>query len=70
MLDAIIACGQFNLCWNLLEYIDKIKRDPTNTNENHQLFVGCEDQILSDWEKFQVNPFWMVDGFNERMNVR
>jgi predicted acylesterase/phospholipase RssA len=70
MLDAIIACGQFNLCWNLLEYIDKIKRDPTNTNENHQLFVACEDSILSDWENFQVNPFWMVDGFKERMNIR
>jgi len=25
MLDVLIACGQFNTCWNLLEYIEKIE---------------------------------------------
>lgn len=56
MLDAIIACGQYNLCWNLLEYIDQIKKDPTNTNSNHQTLIDCEPQLMALWDQFQANP--------------
>ena len=61
MLNTIIACGQFNMCWNLLEYIEKIRRNPINTNEKHHLILDCEDQLLEDWRKFQTNPYWFVD---------
>jgi len=67
MLDSLIACGQFNTCWNLLEYIEKIKKDDSNTNENHKLLISCEPQLKSDWEKFQKDPYWLVREYNEKI---
>jgi len=61
MLNSIIACGQFTICWNLLEYIEKIKKNPINTNDNHKILMGCESQLQNHWEKFKVNPFWMIE---------
>ena len=60
MPDALVACGQFTICFNLLEYIQKIKADPQNTTDNHRFFLDCEAQMLRDWEKFKKDPYWMV----------
>lgn len=54
--DSLIAAGQYTICWNLLEYIETIKKDPSNTNEHHQLILACEEQLRKDWEKFQKKP--------------
>lgn len=51
--DALIAAGQYTICWNLLEYIEKIKADKTNTNEHHRLILDCERQLKEDWERFK-----------------
>lgn len=61
MPDALIAAGQYTICWNLLEYIEDIKKDPTNTNEHHQLIIACEEQLRKDWEEFQKNPLCKLD---------
>jgi hypothetical protein len=60
MLDAIIACGQYNSCWNLLEYIHLLKQNSTNTNATHQQLIACEDQLLQLWNRFQGDPQGMV----------
>jgi predicted acylesterase/phospholipase RssA len=60
MLKALIACGQFTMCWNFLTYIYHLKKCSENSNENHQLILTCEEQFLKDWEKFQKDPFWML----------
>ena len=56
--EALIAAGQYTMCWNLLEYIDNIKRNPENINENHRLIVACEAQLREDWEKFKKDPLF------------
>lgn len=66
MLNSIVACGQFNICWNLLEYIEIIKQDPTNTNENHKALISCEEQLRRDWEMFKIDPFWFVNELNNK----
>lgn len=66
MLDAIIACGQFTMCWNLLEYIDKIKKSNTNTSANIETIIACEEQLQSHWQKFKGNPYWLVSKFNSK----
>ena len=58
--EAILACGQYTLCFNLLEYIEKIEKDPSNLTEAHDLIKACKPQLLEAWEKFQANPQWMV----------
>ena len=61
MPDALIAAGQYTICWNLLEYIEDIKKDPTNTNERHQLIIACEEQLRKDWAEFQQNPLCKIE---------
>ncbi len=61
MLDKLIACGQFTLCWNLLEYINKIKKDNSNTNKKHELLQTCEAQLLNDWNEFNKDPLWLIN---------
>jgi hypothetical protein len=66
MLNSIIACGQFTMCWNLLEYIDDVKNDEANTNQNHQLFIQIEDQLKELWGRFKEDPKWMVGVYTEK----
>ena len=54
--DALIAAGQYNICWNLLEYIEIIKKDPENTGPHHKTILACEQQLRADWEQFQQDP--------------
>lgn len=60
MPQAIIACGQYNMCYNLLDYIEKIEKDPTNLTPAHDLIKSSKPQLLEAWEKFQASPQWMV----------
>lgn len=60
MLDTVIACGQFTMCWNLLEYLRRIKKDGININEKHKKLLECEGQLMDHWRKFKGDPFWLV----------
>lgn len=56
MLDNIIACGQFTMCWNLLEYLDKIEIEMTNTNDNHKALLMCRPELEKRWQEFKIDP--------------
>lgn len=58
--ESLCACGQYNICMNLIEYIYSLKINNDNTNEAHELIMKYEDILRKDWEKFQENPLWMV----------
>jgi len=60
MLDDIIACGQFTICWNLLEYLDKIKANLANTTANHQVLIDCRGELEKLWQQFKANPRFMA----------
>ena len=62
LLDVVIACGQFSICWNLLEYIYRIKADNSNTGAAHNQILALEAEIVDHWRRFNVDPFWMVRG--------
>jgi len=60
--QSLVAAGQYTICWNLLEYIEKSKKDKSNISEQTMKFCAeAEAQIRVDWEKFKVNPLWMVE---------
>lgn len=58
--QSLLACGQYNICMNLIEYIYSLKKNNSNTGEAHETIMKYEDKLREDWEKFQENPFWMV----------
>ncbi|HLP19590.1 MAG TPA: patatin-like phospholipase family protein [Chitinophagales bacterium] len=62
ILDALIACGQFTMCYNLLEYIIELEADYPAVKEDS--VIQClKTELLHDWKLFQVNPKFMVIDF-------
>lgn len=60
MPQTILAAGQYNICYNLLDYIYKIEKDPANITPAHQLIIACKPQLQEAWQRFQQDPQWMV----------
>ena len=60
MPQALLACGQYTMCFNLLDYIEKIEKNQTNLTAAHDLIKYCKPQLLEAWNKFKDNPCWMV----------
>lgn len=58
--EALLSCGQYTICWNLLEYIEKLKTNNNNTNKAHKLIIQCEGQLMKDWEQFQKDPQFLI----------
>ena len=63
--EALLACGQFTICMNLLEYIEKLKKDSQNTTDAHNVLIGYESKLKEDWSKFKTNPYWMAECFTK-----
>ena len=59
--EALIACGQYTICWNLLEYIYRLRRNDENTNEHHDLISALQPQLEADWQRFKDDPYWMLE---------
>lgn len=71
MLDTIIATGQYNICYNLIEYFEKFINNPKYKNdyarypdEIKAALKDLENTLLSDWEKFKQDPYWLVNELN------
>ena len=65
-LDSLIACGQFTACFNLLEYIEKLRAENDYKNypeplkeEINRMYTA----IWEDWTEFKKNPFWFKNKF-------
>ncbi len=58
-LRDITACGQFTMCYNLLEFIlrDAKRRGKAPSGKIRDIF----DRAREDWERFKERPHWMVD---------
>lgn len=59
--EALFTCGQYTICMNLLEYIEKLKINFSNTTETHKQLMGCERQLRSDWMQFQSAPDFLLN---------
>ncbi|MDI1355790.1 MAG: patatin-like phospholipase family protein [bacterium] len=68
MPTTIIACGQFTMCFNLLEYYEKFLRHPKYHKDFEKYSPELKEELeklhaslLCDWKKFKVDPYWMVN---------
>jgi hypothetical protein len=69
MPQSIVACGQFSMCFNLLEYFEKYLWHPRYLKDYDKYsiqqkaaFAELHERLLIDWRKFKKNPYWMVEG--------
>lgn len=58
--QALLAAGQYTVCYNLIDYIDRIKRDSTNLSPAHATIIALRPRLRQLWEKFQEDPHWMI----------
>lgn len=68
MPDALIACGQFTGCYNLLIYIEKTVwgKEYSEGYEKYpeelkRRVENLHKRLLSDWNRFNENPYWLID---------
>ena len=57
---ALMAAGQYTICFNLIDYIDKIQKDPTNLSPAHQTIVALQAKLMDAWNQFKNDPQWML----------
>jgi predicted acylesterase/phospholipase RssA len=67
MLKTLIACGQYTICFNLIEYIEKIILNPKNRaaydaySDDLKVEINTlHTKMLNDWKAFNTDPYWMV----------
>lgn len=60
MPQALMACGQYTVCYNLLVYLEQIQQDPDNLTPAHAALIACKPQLLEAWRQFQANPHYLV----------
>lgn len=63
--QALMATGQYTMCYNLLDYIIKIEQSPENLNDNHKLIISCKSKLQQAWQRFQQDPQWMIKSMLE-----
>jgi hypothetical protein len=74
---SVIACGQFNTCFNLLDYIEKLKtsfegRAPVYDNfsqANKDLVDNLESRLHPLFEAFCRDPFWLYNRLGKEYNI-
>lgn len=64
--QALMAAGQYTICFNLLNYIYKIKKNRANLSSAHQTIIALESKLNEAWAKFQDDPLWMVKKMEEK----
>lgn len=57
--DKIIATGQFTMCYNLLRYLEQLKKAHLPREQRRSLHE-LEKRLITDWEMFQKDPEWLV----------
>jgi len=61
--DSLIACGQFTMCYNLLEYILQIEGYFPEVLQDADI-QQLKKEILADWEMFQKAPGFMINDYS------
>ena len=60
MPEALVITGQYNICWNLLEYIYRLRRNSDNLSPDCQVIIDLQEKLEADWQRFKENPRWMM----------
>lgn len=66
MPSTIIACGQFSMCFNLLEYFEKYLWHPKYQKDYEKYSPELKEQLeflhrqlIADWRRFREDPYWL-----------
>ena len=63
--EALFAAGQYNICWNLLEFIYRLRRNSDNVGDGITDITSLQSKLEADWQRFKENPKWMIPENNK-----
>jgi len=77
MLDDLIACGQFTMCYNLLSYINNFRL----SNQHKQVWDGLtkaqqkaidqlEIDLNEDWNRFKSDPYYLLKMYKDQIKLK
>ncbi len=74
MQQKLIACGQFSLCFNLIDYIENtVKKKPVVWDSldaaTKQDIEDLSQRFKADFNRFIQNPFWLVEENGKRLRA-
>ena len=74
MQNKLIACGQFSLCFNLIDYIENtVKKKPAVWGSldapTKQAIEDLSQRFKADFKQFIHNPFWLVEENGKRLRA-
>lgn len=75
---AVIACAQFTTCFNLLDYIEKLKTAfPPNapvydnfSEADKQLVDNLQQRLSLQFDAFNEDPFWLYNKMGEEFGIK
>jgi hypothetical protein len=66
----IIACGQFTTCYNLLEYIVKLMKNPAAYDAAYlNRLLKLKEQLTNDYTHFKADPFFMYNDSGKEYKI-
>ena len=60
-MQTLIACGQFTMCYELMDYILKLKAEKDNQVKDFTQIDILYKALEADWKSFNKKPLWLVD---------
>ncbi|ASU32906.1 patatin-like phospholipase family protein [Mucilaginibacter xinganensis] len=67
----IIACGQFTTCYNLLEYVNRLIKNPSAYDAAYKnRLLNLQQQLTGDYEHFKTDPFFMYNDAGKTYQIR
>lgn len=60
-METLIACGQFTVCYELMDYILNLKADNDNQIGDFSEIDILYKTLEADWKSFNNKPLWLVD---------
>ena len=74
-LDKLIACGQFSLCFSLMEYCNQIKSKKYKgekiwdqlSEEDQNRIMEIKKLIVQYWKRFKDEPYWMIEEYKAKV---
>lgn len=59
-MDCLIACGQFTVCYELMDYILKLQKNDAIPEPEKAVVNALYEQLEIDWKAFNKVPLWLV----------
>jgi len=60
-METLIACGQFTVCYELMDYILNLKADKDNQIKDFTEIDILYKALEADWISFNQKPLWLID---------